>query len=212
MKKAAVVVALAGLAGAAGAQTVYDSISPWDGTTSVQSWGDPNTATYGQTFSVPQNGDNVLTSFTFAIRDTGTPVDHDAAIYEWGGDRPVGGALFSTFGTTSGSGAYELYSYSTGGVALDPTRTYVAFLSASNYFPTGGGAAWGHPQNQDFIPGGEFVFINNGGNFNDMFNNAWFQGWLGAGNDVAGEFVFVPAPGALALLGLGGLAAARRRR
>lgn len=212
MKAPLVCLAVTGLASAGMGQTVYDSISPWDGTTDVFSWGDPNTATYGQTFSVPQNGDNVLQSFTLAIRDAGVPIDHDAAIYEWDGNKATGAALFTTFGTTDGTGSFQLAMYNTGGVALNPTKTYVAFLSASNYFPTGGGGSWGQPQNQDFIPGGEFVFMNNGANFGDLFVNDWSQGFLGPNNDVAAEFVFVPAPGAIALLGLGGFAAARRRR
>ena len=56
------------LAGPVSAQTTIETITSWNGTTDVEFFGKPNTATYGQTFAVPST-DNVLQSCSFFLRD-----------------------------------------------------------------------------------------------------------------------------------------------
>jgi hypothetical protein len=49
----------------ANAQNI-DTLSQWNGTTFISSWGVPNTATYGQTFT-PTNNQTRLSGFTFEL-------------------------------------------------------------------------------------------------------------------------------------------------
>ena len=50
------------------AQTTVETLSFWDGSSSVQPFGKANTGTYGQTFTVP-GSDNLMQSFSFFLRD-----------------------------------------------------------------------------------------------------------------------------------------------
>jgi hypothetical protein len=135
---------------------------------------------------------------------------------------------FATIGYAVGSGSPGA---ATNGSALDPS-----WLEASGglgaYVPSGAGWYNGNPTNQqtgsayqggwDNISGyavsvGQFVFetsrMSNDGDYNFFV----FDGQIGYGNPEVqfGGDVFtygVPAPGALALLGLGGMASRRRRK
>ena len=119
----------------------------------------------------------------------------------------------------------------TNGTALDPS-----FLDATGglgaYVPSGAGWYNGNPTNQqtgsayggghDGISGyavnvGQFVYETSRMSIDDDFNFFVFDGEIGFGDPEVqfGGDVFtygVPAPGALALLGLGGVASRRRRK
>jgi hypothetical protein len=118
----------------------------------------------------------------------------------------------------------------TNGTSLDPS-----FLNASGglgpYIPSGAGWYNGNPNSQqtgsaygggeDGLSGyavsvGQFVFETARMSIDDNYNFFIFDGSVGYANpdvDFGGDvFTYgVPAPGALALLGLGGLASRRRR-
>ena len=119
----------------------------------------------------------------------------------------------------------------TNGTALDPS-----FLDATGglgaYVPSGAGWYNGNPTNQktgsaygggyDGISGyavnvGQFVYETSRMSIDDDFNFFVFDGQIGFGDPEVqfGGDVFtygVPAPGALALLGLGGVVSRRRRK
>jgi hypothetical protein len=59
---------------------VIDTTSSWDGTSAITSFGESNTATYGQTFTV--GSDNVLQNFSFQLGGypSGAAVDFAAYI------------------------------------------------------------------------------------------------------------------------------------
>lgn len=195
--------------------TVIGTLDVWDGVSQVTSFGDPNTATYGQTFLA---ADNFMTSFTFFINDSVNPdfVQFEAFVYAWdvGLGRATGPALFSSsaMATTNNGGAdgMEQFTINMGNnVAVTPGDTYVAFFSASNLFDGNPGtSAWGLVGND--YDGGTFVFMNNGNNFNQLFE----QTWSNFSSDLAFEMTFhdVPAPAALAIFGIAGLSMGRRRR
>ena len=56
------------------AATILTNTPAWNGSTTISPWGNSShTPTYGETVTVPVNGDNVLSSFSFEIFGAGTP-------------------------------------------------------------------------------------------------------------------------------------------
>lgn len=88
---------------------------------------------------------------------------------------------------------------------------YEANLGAG-FTPTFGATYWFAIMNDQGLAGGPVFLWHQGGGGNNshafQFNNG---GWNTLEGDMAFELVSIPAPGALALLTLGGLAARRRR-
>lgn len=191
----------AAMATAAGASTI-DTLSGED--SAIYSWGLPNTAAYGQTFTLAsaQSLDNVL----FRIDDEGTAVSFDLQVFAWDGTKATGASLGSASGSTAGVDAMSDVSIDTGGVALG-AGAYVAFLQATSNGP----ANWGSIAGFDAYAGGEFVFQNNGGDTAQWTTVVWRGDWLGPDYDLAFRLGFaevapVPLAAALPLLGSGLLA------
>src|SRR5271168_3311156 len=73
------------------AQTLITTFPSWDGSSYVFPWGNGDTPTYGQTFTVPTN--NVLNNFTFSIENsTGDSIGYQPFIYAWNGTTMMGPA------------------------------------------------------------------------------------------------------------------------
>ena len=120
-----------------GASLTIETIPAWDGQSFVGSFGERNTATYGQTVTAPGN---VLQSFKFLVDDSLNPdfVDFEAFVYAWDGAKAAGPALYTSapMSTTNngGQGGYEEIELLTGGVPVVTGGEYVLFLSVSNLF------------------------------------------------------------------------------
>jgi len=209
--------------GAPTAQALVIDTTP--GNSTFQSFGETNTATYGQTFTTPI-GENSLDSFTFYLNDNVNPdfVDFEAYVYAWdsGNFRATGSALFSSGPySTTGAAGFEAFTINTGGVSLAPGAQYVAFFTASNLFDGANGtAAWSSRPDNPYT-GGEFVFLNNGSNFAALTSTTWTGDWQSVDSDLAFRMEFglgaqVPEPSILALLGASmaafGFAGRRRKR
>ncbi len=176
---AAVGVALAlGTGEVARASTLIDTTTSWRGS-SIRPFGERNTATYGQTFTV--ENDNILDSFTFFLNDykyhrhyNPDTVDFAAYIMEWDGDKATGDILYdSGKQSTNRRRGFEEFTFDTEGIVLEEDRQYVAFLSASNFFDHKPGKSRMGYIWHDVYEGGEFVYFNNGSHFNKLTTHSW---------------------------------------
>lgn len=197
-----------------------DTTPFWNGSNYIWPFGETNTATYGQTFSVPTI-DNVLTSFTFFLDEYEGPDVADFAAYlmEWDGTKATGSILYqSEPQSTDSVPGFQEFIFNTGGISLIPGAQYVAFLNASNFFDGEYGTAkMGYIADigdiysgaGDVYSGGSYVFFNNGSDFSLLTTTPW-ENFVGQGlGDAAFRASFqhstsVPEPASRAsLLGLG---------
>ena len=175
-------------------------------------WGLPDTAAYGQTFTL--EAATPISNVSFRIGDDGTAIGYMAYVFAWDSSRAAvsGDALFSAAGSTAGvNRAMTTYTVETGGLALGPGM-YVAFLEATSP----GAAVWG-ATDLDAYAGGTFVYQNNGGDTTQLSRTAWGTDPFGAQDlsfAINGVPAAVPVAPALPLLatGVAALAVLRRRR
>lgn len=201
------------------AQTILDTTPFWDRTSVITWFGEPNTATYGQTFTVPAT-DNVLNSFTFLLRqDDPAPSPFQFFVMAWDSTnrRAAGPVLFASSPlTTSDRGIMKSYTILTGSLRLISGMQYVAFINCSNLFDGEEDNTAMAGLTRDAYPGGAFVFLNNGDQFDRVREDPWTINWLAAGGDAAfiarfspgGGGEVVPEPGGWTLLLCGSVGAA----
>jgi hypothetical protein len=175
-------------------------------------YGFPDTSTYGELFTSPNNSDNNLASFSFYMGSAalGGNIITGAYIATWTGSM-AGTLLYSAGPINYDNLGNEQITINTGGLALNSNTQYVMFLSVSNFYGQSTGQAFAS-QGTSITGLNGFVYNNNAGDFNALFTTAW-QGPLSP--DWAVNLHFVPEPGTLGLIALGGLGlvgALRKRR
>jgi len=188
----------------------------------IGSFGTPNTATYGQTFTV--GADNALNSFTMYLDSGwGGTLDFQAYVYAWNGSRAVGNALYTSATQHFDNAGHAAFDFSTGGLNLASGQQYVAFLTTTGVANSGSASAlmpyagYGN----DVYSGGDFVFFNNGNDFASLTGQDWdFAGGWGDAHfkaDFTAGISAVPEPAAWGMLiggfGLaGGMVRSRARK
>ena len=206
-------------------QVPANTIPLWDGTTFISSFGVVNTATYGQTITMPAGGGTV-TGFTVEIGNCGANVTLRGEVYAWdsGNSRATGAALYESSPVlVTNNSAFQAVTMNTGTLNL-AGGNYVLFVSTSRDQTGAPSSAcrFGSVPNT-LYPGGQFVFINNtadttqwtGGTWSTIAQDLAFQV---NGTAVANQTAAVPAAsttsilfGVAGVIGLGLLALKRRR-
>lgn len=199
----AAVFAIAAPATAASFSNGYDS--------SINSFGVPDTTTYGQVFTAPGG---TLSSWTFTTAD-GSADGARFVVAAWGGTSISGGELYSvSTGATAADANGTDHIYSGINLALTAGSSYIAYLTVA-------GAT--NPTTQVSVSGsvtsplgGLFVFNNSNGVDPIANPGGWYtSGWRPANMEYTAVFGAVPEPASWAMLiagfGLTGAAVRRRR-
>ena len=200
------------------ASEIVTNSPAWNGTNQVSPWGNDgdSTPTYGQTITVPTDGNNVLSSFTFQIFGAAPSIFYQAYVQQWGSTDPTGTPLYtSSVSATLTSAGASAYTFNPG-IALTAGGTYIL------YFSTIGDADantnelnWGATDASSYS-GGAFWYTNQDsttpatGSISDLNGAQWFNDGSSVGQ-LAFSATFngssAPEPGSIGLVlaGLGAL-------
>jgi len=191
------------------AQGTINTIPNWNGTNFISSFGNPNTATYGQTITVAPGSGN-LTSWTIELTCSAA-VTFRGEVYAWNGTMATGNALFETapinFPASANNTTYTPVTFNTGGGISLAAGTYVLFASTSKDAGGNSTCRWGSVTDNTVYPGGQFVFQNNGTDPTQWTSAAWST----ISQDLAFTATFTatgvaPIPGTVWLAAIGLLA------
>jgi hypothetical protein len=175
------VATMVGVTPASAAPTI-DSYSVWNGTDFVWPFGQPDTATYGQTVTIPA-GKTTPKKFAFWMAPNsgeGT-LKIRGAIYAWDGDSASGSAVWEskkpknvTFSPSDPT--YQKVQFKTRKSGkVTPGSTYVFFASVSKDYEASDPnvlAHWG-ANYFDALPGGDVVYLNNGTDESQWTTTPW---------------------------------------
>lgn len=158
--------AAACLAGAlcapAGATTIISTASFWDGAYAVDYFGgNASSELLGQTITVPTNGDDVLTSFTFTLQDNnGGSISFAGEVRPWDAVNGVasGGPIFSAPSMTQVTSVPTFDDYTfTPNLTLTAGASYLLdFLAQTTTNPEP--FAFINPSEGDTYAGGQYVY------------------------------------------------------
>lgn len=177
------------------ARTVIDTTPLWNGTSTVGTFGFPNTANYAQVLTVPSGSDNVLQSFNLRV-DLPANLFVRAMVYEWDeeNNRPKGNPRYDSGPrSTTGRGMQAMNFVLPGsGVAFIPGSKIVLVLSALFDSSSGTGAVGFTGAN--VYAGGGFVF-NNTLSASQLTTSSWTNYQPVPGGDLAFTATFDSIPG-----------------
>ena len=217
LKLTILVVSVFGLALSANAD-VIETLTTWNGGSTVAPVGENTFETWGQTFTVPAV-DTVLDSFEMWINDQ-IPfrpdfVEFSFYIMDWNVDRATGPILYqSAMVSTSNQPGVEQFIFNTGGVPLVAGEDYIAIFSQSEHVDGSPGQGQvGSQFNIDAYPGHSFFRLDNDGDFSKVTTMPWSNPFGGGLADMAfrAEFSSVPEPGSFVLLFAGAIGLMHRR-
>lgn len=177
-------------------------------------FGNPNTATYGQTFTAPSA--NVLNDWTFYLENQGGPAQNfEFFVMAWNGAEATGPVLYQSALQTVGASQNTFKAYTVDpNLTLSAGQQYVMFINESGLNgAVNGQVAMGGNNNASPL-GGSFEYLNNGDNFSQVTSTPWST-WSVAETAYLADFSDSAVPDAgssifLLSCGLGALAAMRR--
>lgn len=147
----------------------------WNGSSFISSFGVTNTATYGQTITIPSGPNQTLSSFTFQIGNCSNAVTFRGHVYAFNGSSATGSSLFDSAPITipASSGTFQAVTVVTPGVTLAP-GLYTLFVSTSEDQAGALNSAcrFGFLTADDYS-GGNFYFLNNGSSPAQWTTVAW---------------------------------------
>lgn len=156
-----------------GGTTNVSTTNGWNGITSIGTFGEANTATYGQTFIAPA-ATPVLTSFKLYLSNTLNTVTFRFYVMAWDGAKATGPLLFqSPVTSTAATSGWQPFTFNTSQLSLTPGGSYVAFACTSTVQDGGTTAALMGALPADPYPSGGFVYMNNGTNFSALTSTTW---------------------------------------
>jgi hypothetical protein len=190
------------IAGSLMSQAPINTVSAWDGSAMVRSFGVPNTASYGQVITVPA-GAPPLMNFGLEIGNCSQPVTLRAEVLAWAGTQATGASLFeSATQNVPASSSFQLVSFSTSGSGISLSAgTYVLMVTTSK---DQSGLVAPFPQCQfgavadSNYPGGTFVYLDNGTDTTLWTSTSWstLGTWQAPTTDLAFQVnMIAPPPG-----------------
>jgi hypothetical protein len=148
-----------------------DTITGWSGST-IGNFGYPDTATYGQTITIP-GGRHVLKTFSFLMLVPSTNVFR-GEVYAWDGSEATGKALWQSQPTRTNGSSAQVVTFHPG-VRVMPGSMYIIFASVSKNYQDSSSTTstgyWGAAATS--YGGGQFFFQNNGGNPSTWTSTPW---------------------------------------
>jgi hypothetical protein len=140
------------------------------------------TSTYGQSFRIQQSDQNILNSISFYMKYLPAyyntdQIDFSVHVFEWGGDRIVGDALFSSDEITLDYLAdVTKFSVNTNDISLKAGTDYIWFATTLNHFDGEPGSAWFGARWDNPYADGKFYFMNDYTGFSCLYDQ-----WSNAG-------------------------------
>lgn len=169
-------------ASAATTATNWDTYSSWDGTSMVYPFGNPQTSTYGQTFTAP-SGTKKLKKFAFYMAPQGTAGTMlvRGELYGWDAataraTTPIWESKAMKVTVDPSQPTYNPYKFKPGKKGkIKAGQTYVMFLSISkDYEQATPNATMQWAANySDVLPGGDIVFLNDDGDESQWTTASW---------------------------------------
>ena len=177
-------------------------------------FGNPNTATYGQTFVAPT--DSYLKSYTSSFAYSGGDAfDFRLYVGEWDSvqNRLADAPLFTSgdLNSVAEGDGFQAIKVNTN-LSLTAGKKYVAFYSTSAQSSRPFGLMQQALANSNAYADGDFAFQNNGDDFGSLSNNGWNVGFTPNDTAFRAEFQAVPEPASMLALGASALGLLRRRR
>jgi hypothetical protein len=177
------------------ADTVVTTIPDWNGSTSLNSLGEPDTGYFGQTLTVPL--DARLVSYEFRVDQLSTTsTQYRSQVYLWDtvNDRATGAPLYTsadqTFDFTGTGYAAVTFTLPGGGVDLTPGQVIVLLFDAIAPGDTTASATqFGLVSPGTYAGGAGYALNSAGGTFLPTVDS-----WGAAGGDLAFQATFSGAP------------------
>lgn len=156
--------------------TKIDTYSTWDGQSRLGSFGNPDTATYGQTFTAPDGTKKFKKVTWYMAGGNGTMVLR-AELYTWDGSKAgkeVAEAKAKTVKFTEGAPDTAIkFKFKKG--KITPGQQYVVFATISkDYEATDPGFTTTWPvHSSDVLAGGNTVWLNDSGDESQWTTQPW---------------------------------------